>query len=347
MPPAGRPRSAANRDLPPGLLRRERRGRVRYYYQAPDGTQTALGTDLADALKRWHDLHTTARAHVPSGFAHVADEFERHGMAGLAIKTQREYAGGLKRLRKVFGSAPLEAITPKAVGAMLHAMRNTPTQANRYKALLSRLINWARSRGFTSMLNPCTGIEGYTENPRRVLVTPDMFWAIHDAATQRLRDWMELDRLIGDRVTEALRLRRTDIERDAAGIPRWLKTRADKTGQRGRIEITGDLAALIERLLTRERTATGPWLIQSDTGQRITYAMLRNDFDDARAAVRKTAPDLADWQLRDMRKTSLNDAPDLETARRRAKHKSPNTTARHYETLIDAVPGTLPDRVRK
>lgn len=45
-----------------------------------------------------------------------------------------------------------------------------------------------------------------------------------------------------------------------------------------------------------------------------------------------------------MRKTSLNDAPDLETARRRAKHTDPRTTARHYETLIDSVPGKLPGR---
>lgn len=64
----------------------------------------------------------------------------------------------------------------------------------------------------------------------------------------------------------------------------------------------------------------------------------------ARAEARKTAPEFAEWQLRDMRKTSLNDAPDLETARRRAKHTDPRTTARHYETLIDSVPGKLPGR---
>lgn len=64
----------------------------------------------------------------------------------------------------------------------------------------------------------------------------------------------------------------------------------------------------------------------------------------ARNAVRQTAPELADWQLRDMRKTSLNDAGSLEEARRRAKHTDPRTTARHYEVRIDAVPGKLPGR---
>lgn len=64
----------------------------------------------------------------------------------------------------------------------------------------------------------------------------------------------------------------------------------------------------------------------------------------ARNAVRQTAPELAAWQLRDMRKTSLNDAETLEEARRRAKHTDPRTTARHYEVRIDAVPGNLPKR---
>ena len=73
-------------------------------------------------------------------------------------------------------------------------------------------------------------------------------------------------------------------------------------------------------MLSREHKATGPWLIRSDTGQRATDAMLRNDFDDARAEVRKTA-------------------------RRRTKHTDPRTTARHYETLIDSVPASLPKRI--
>ena len=343
MPPAGRPRRAANRDLPPGLLRRERRGLVRYYYQGADGHQVPLGTDRDAALAQWQALHAGRRRTPPArGFAKVANEFEAHGIKGLAVKTQTEYRLGLARLRKVFGTAPLESIQPIHIGQMMHALRGTPHQANRMKALVSRMWNWARSRGMTSAPNPCTGIDGYTETPRKVIVTPEMFWAVHDAGTQRLRDWMELDRLIGDRVSDVLTLKRSAIVHE--GGADWLLTTSTKTGTLGRMTVTGDLAALLERLRTRPRKATGPWLIQSDTGQRITYAMLHDDFTAARNAVRQTAPALADWQLRDMRKTSLNDAGTLEEARRRAKHTDPRTTARHYEVRIDAVPGKLPGR---
>lgn len=336
MPPAGRPRSGVNRDLPPGLLRRSRRGKTLYYYQHRNGYQEPLGSDFEEAKKQAHRLAEQPPAHDPLNFAAVSEQFERYGMTTLSAKTKHEYRLGLVRLVKVFGTAQLEQIQPQHVGKLLHELRETPHQANRLKALLSRLWNWSRMRGFTSTANPCIGIDGFTEPRREVKVSPADFWAVHDAGDQVLRDWLRLGLLSGARVTDPLRLRRTDvvIEEDK----RWLAVRSTKTGTQGRMEVTGDLAEFLDELLTRPRAISGPWLIQDDKGQRVTYPMLRNRFDAARKASGVA------FQMRDLRKASLNQAETLEEARRRALHKDPRTTARHYELMIEARPARLPKR---
>lgn len=340
MPPAGRPRTGPNRDLPPSLIRRERRGRARYYYQHPHGYQEPLGDELAAAIDRWREIRARPKDYTPDTFAAVADAFIEHGLKGLAIKTQAEYTLAIERLKRVFGAARMDAIDHLVVGKLMHELRDTPTQANRFKATLSRMWNWARSRGHTAAPNPCPDVEGYSEARRSIAVTPAMFWAIHDAGDRILRDWMRLDILIGQRVSDVLKVRRSDVLKE--GRRRWLPVRATKTDTAGRIEIKGDLDELLAELLARK--VTGPWLIQTDDGQPVTYAMLRNRFDAAREEVRKTAPHLADWQMRDLRKASLNQAPTLEEARRRAMHADPRTTARHYELVIEATAASLPPR---
>lgn len=344
MPPAGRPRSAAHRDLPPRLIRRVRGGSTRYYYEHPDGKQMALGGDLDAALRKWTDLHTRPLAGAPGTFATVADDFEEHGLAGLAVKTQKEYSAALKRLKAVFGNAPMASIRPMHVGQLLHELRATPVLANRIKATLSRLWNWARSRGKTDLPNPCTGIDGFGEAARKVIVSSEMYWSIFDRADQVLRDWMRLDIVIGQRVNDITLIKRSDVVTDADN-KRALRYRSTKTGTLGLMAVEGDLARVIDELLKRDRRATGPYLLQSDDGQRITYAMLRKRFDAGRIEAKAALGEAyQDWQMRDLRKTSLNQAATLEEARRRGLHTDPRTTARHYEVRIDTTPGAIPAR---
>lgn len=319
---------------------------MRYYYQHPDGTQEALGGDFNIAKKRCLEIHTNPIAYAPGSFTAIADQFETHALAGLSVKTQYEYRLGLKRLRSVFKHAPIASIKPGAVGSLMHELRETPFQANRLKALLSRVWNWARSRGLTSAPNPCTGVEGFPEPPRAVVVTGAMFWAVYDQGDQVLRDWLRLDIMIGQRVTDVLRIKRTDI--CAENGRRWIGLRSTKTGVGGHIDIENELVDLVDELLARPRAATGPWLIQTDAGQRVTYNMISDRFNAARNAARELAAERGEpwqnWQMSDVRKASLNQAKTLEEARRRGLHTDPRTTARHYEIIIAAVPGRLPKR---
>lgn len=343
MPPAGRPRTAANRDLPPKMLRRKRGDSVLYYYQHQDGRHEPLGSDLRKATARWSEIQAELTAHSADGFTAVAEAYEKRGMIDLKPKTKREYAAALARLKKVFKTAPMHAIRPGDVGKLMDTLQETPFLANRIKATLSRMWNWARGKGLTDAPNPCVGVEGYTENRREVPVTPAMFWALYDQADQVLRDWLRMDILIGQRVSDVLRLRRDQIK--VIDGQRVLPVKAEKTGTLGRFPIKGDLSDLIDELLKRPRKATGPHLIQTDDGQRVSYSMLRNRFDEARAKAKEAAGDLwIDWQMRDLRKASLNLASTLEEARRRGLHLDARTTARHYELAIEAEAAAMPVR---
>ncbi len=173
---------------------------------------------------------------------------------------------------------------------------------------------------------------------------PLLFWAVYDRADQVLKDWMRLDIVIGQRVTSITKIERGDVVVDGKGR-RALRYRSGKTKAVGLMAVEGDLSSLIDELMSRQRNATGRYLLQTDNGQTVTYSMLRNRFDEARERASIDLGDgFTDWQMRDIRKTSLNQASTLEEARRRALHTDPRTTARHYEILIDSEPGAIPAR---
>jgi len=171
-----------------------------------------------------------------------------------------------------------------------------------------------------------------------------MFWSIYDRADQVLRDWMRLDIIIAQRVTDITRIELTDIVTTTDGC-RALRYKSTKTGTLGLMAIEGDFVKLLDELKKRPRQAIGRWLLQTNDGQRVSHAMLRNRFDAARVKARADLGDaFTDWQMRDLRKTSLNQASTLEEARRRGLHTDPRTTARHYEVRVDSVPGSIPLR---
>ena len=329
------------------MLRRERGGSTLYYFQQADGYQRPLGGDLDKAVEQWRALFKSPTSAAKDAFSSIADEFEKHGMLGLKAKTQKEYSASLKRLKQYFKDAVMKDIRPLHVGQLLHAGSKTPYLVNRDKATLSRMWNWARSRGKTDLPNPCIGIDGHHEPGRNVIVSDEMFWAIYDRGDEVLQDWMRLDIVIGQRVTDITLIKSVEVVKDAAGV-RALRYQSGKTGTLGLMSVEQDLEMLVDELTKRKRAATGPYLLQTDAGQRVTYAMLRNRFEAARnKAIEDLGKAFTPWRMQDLRKTNINQAKTLEEGRRRALHTDPRTTARHYEVRVDSMPGAIPKRAEE
>ena len=173
-------------------------------------------------------------------------------------------------------------------------------RANREKALLSHVFNSAREWGYTDSPNPCAGVKGHRETGRDRYVEDAEYRAVYERAHFTVQDAMDLAYLTGQRPADVLKMQRSDVRDDALWITQG------KTGKKLRIEVTGELAAVITRIQNRPRKAAGLALIQDEKGQRLTHFALRSRFDNAREAAG------VNFQFRDIRAKAATDAEDLE-----------------------------------
>lgn len=319
--------------IPRLRVRKQRSGRLFYYYDhgGSPRREEALGSDYGLAVKRWAEIER-AGSEKPAAiitFRYVADRYRAIVIPTKAPRTQLDNAKELKQLIAFFDDppCPLEAIEPQHVRQYL-AWRSAKAKirANREKALLSHIWNWARGEGYTKLANPCAGIKGNRETGRDVYVEDDVFAAVWRLASGPLRDAMDLAYLTGQRVADTLRMDQRDM-RDG-----FLHVKQGKTGTKRRIELTGDLAQLVERIATRKAgyVVHATRLIVGDDGQPWTYDRLRRAFRDT---CNSAGIDPDDFQLRDLRAKAGTDkadsAADIREAQKQLGHSSVTMTE-HY-----------------
>jgi len=89
---------------------------------------------------------------------------------------------------------PLEAIEPKHVVQYLrYRSKTAKVRANREKALLNAIWNFARQSGYTSLANPCAGIKGNKETGRDTYVEDEMFADVSDRYDRQETNAVMLD----------------------------------------------------------------------------------------------------------------------------------------------------------
>lgn len=196
----------------------------------------------------------------------------------------------------------------------------------------------------TRLANPCAGVRRHKERPAKGRITDEMYLAVHQYGDQILQDWMDLTVTCGQRVSDVLKIKRTDIYAERGR--RYLDARQGKTEHEFRIEIQGDLAIVIDRLLNRKRQVAGAYLIQTDQGRPVSYTMIRKRFDEAKARARAAAEreglHWRDFKRKDLRSKSAQDAATVEEAQERLGHTDARITRRHYRRGTVAKGGRLP-----
>ncbi|HHA2385164.1 tyrosine-type recombinase/integrase [Stenotrophomonas maltophilia] len=157
----------------------------------------------------------------------------------------------------------------------------------------------------------------------------DAFKAVYAHADAALRDAMDLAYLTGQRVGDVWAM---DVRQVSA---RGLVIQQSKTSNRVTLEITGELAALLERIVKRkeEQCPNGrekvysTRLIVDDDGLALGRAALRYRFDKAREAAGITK---GEFQFRDLRAKAGTDkadsAKDIREAQAQLGHSSVTTT---------------------
>ena len=320
--------------IPRLRARRQKSGRVHYYYDhgvGKDGKrhEQPLGSDYSLAVKRWAEIEGERKPPPQTAvmFRHIADRYRMEIIPTKAERTRKDNLHELSWLLKFFDDppAPFEAIRPIHVRQYID-WRTAKVRANREVALLSHLWNWAREKGYTDLPNPCEGVRRNRENGRDVYVEDETYRAVYAAADQALRDAMDLAYLTGQRVADVWAMD------ERQHTPTGLDIKQQKTSARLRLEVTGELAVLLERIRSRKRGLKlySTRLIVGDDGLPLGRDALRYRFDQARAAagVKK-----ADFQMRDLRAKAGTDkadsAGDIRQAQVQLGHGSVTTTERY------------------
>ena len=311
----GRARTV-NKDLPRGMTIKD--GRYYHVTTVTPRKWTALGRDRSQALLAWARLEGSEPDPSIKTFAVVSLKYEREVIPSKARRTQTDNLKELERLRSVFGRMMIESIKPHHVRGYLDKRgEQAKARANREKALLSDIINKAREWGYTDAPNPCQGVKGFKESGRDRYVTDAEFRAVWDQAGQTLRDAMDMALLTGQRPADVLKIQRADIHDGALWIVQ------NETGAKRAIEVTGELAALVDRINARPRVRLSAWLIQDDGGQPLGTFAMRSRFDKARKAAGVS------FQFRDLRAKAATDTGDLAHSQKLLGHRNREMTE-HY-----------------
>jgi integrase len=349
-----------NKYLPPGMRARHRGSKTYYFLDtgAKPRKEIPLGQDYVEAVQKWGVLTSSSEAAgIKATFRHVAERYQRDVLPTKAAGTQEINLRELSSLYKFFDAPPvaLEEIEPvnvrryldwRAESALAEAKaknaerakcgkpekkitgREGQVPANREKALLSHIWNYARGKGLTEKANPCAGIKGFPELGRDTYIDDDILAAVWEVAERPLRDALDLAYLTGQRPADVLKLSRADLRDGAMTVVQ------NKTGARLRVEVIGEFAAVMARIDARK--VSGLTLICDDDGRRMTKAMLRGAFDRARIAAAEARPELSEriaaFQFRDLRAKAGTDTEELRgmaAAKDQLGHSSETMTS-HY-----------------
>lgn len=314
-------RRQSNYDDPP---RFHKKGKVWYHVS---GTSpriwTKLSSDRAEALRLWAQREGVREDDSTRLFSVVAKRYVREVYPSKSVQTRKDNDKELANLLKVFGHMPIDAIAPMHIREYMDLRGHTAkVRANREKALFSHIFNKAREWGYTALQNPCQGVKGFRETGRSRYITDTEFNQVKAHAHFTVIDAMDLALLTGQRPADVLKLKGTDI-RDGA---LWIIQ--NKTGARLGVEITGELASVINRINDRTRRAIGAYLVQDENGQPLSQFALRSRFDKARTAAG------VNFQFRDIRAKAATDTGDLAHSQTLLGHKNRDMTEHYVKARI-------------
>lgn len=335
--------------LPPQMRARHRKsknGTRTYYFLDLGGKprrEVALGSDYVEAMRQWADLTQQALTVEPS-FREAADRYFADVVPTKKPRSQADNVIQLEFLLQIFDTPPIAIGKIKPVHLTKYIRwrmgvaadwyrskgRAVPpnaghVRANRELALFSAIFNYSREIGMTDAPNPALGVRKQKETGRDTYVEDDMYKLVWDAADDPLRDAMDLAYLCGQRPADTLAFTEHG-QRDG-----FLEVDQGKTGKKLRIEVTGELQALLERIRARKAgyKVVSTALVVNEHGQPLTKGALRDRFDKARekAGIAKNA-----FQFRDLRAKAGTDktaSGDIRQAQKQLGHGSVTTTERY------------------
>jgi integrase len=336
-------------NLPKGMRAREKaKGKIYYYFDTggKPRKEIPLGPDYVLAVQKWAQLSMhTIPANATITFKMAWGKFLQDYMPTKSASTQKDYFKCSKYLLQFFANpddpAPLDAITPQHVRQYLDKRgKQAPVRANHERRLLNLIFNLAREWGYTSNANPCAGVKGFSEKSRDIYVDDQVFNLVYEHADQPTRDALDLGYLTAQRPADVIKMSKIDIQDGA------LHVRQNKTGAQIRINITGQLKSVIDRINQRKEQfkVFSLALVVDEYGKPLSQHAIYKRFVKAKELAIAHNPKLKDqidaYQIRDLRAKAVTDKTnqgDVRQAQKLAGHASETMTQRYVRKKVGEV----------
>lgn len=166
-------------------------GRQRWFTIGQHGSPWTCDTARDEALRL---LGEVARGNDPAndrdhvrGLPTVAEAAERFMAEYVATKCKPSTGVGYrivmnKHVIPRLGRQRIDTLTPADIGKLHHQMRDTPGQANRTLAFVSKFMSWCERAGLRDRgSNPVKGQDRFKENKRERFLTTDEIGRLGDA----------------------------------------------------------------------------------------------------------------------------------------------------------------------
>lgn len=276
----------------------------------------AIGKTLDEALAEYARIGASSKT---GGMGLLVDDALPGILRGKADSTTEQYKLAAATLKRKLAKFDPEQVTTKTVYAIQSSLADTPNMANRVITVLRMVFDYGvkHRQGITA--NPCTGVKRLTERKRERLLTDDEWHAIHGAAGARLQIIMELQHLTGQRISDVLSIRRSQIKDDGIAF-----TQA-KTGAKLLVRWTPELRAAVAsaNALSADRPALT--LLRGKYGGPPDYRSVVKQWQDACAAAA-----VEDAKLNDGRALSATSTKRQgKSAQALLGHTSPAMTERY------------------
>ena len=136
--------------------------------------QVALGEDPAEQERE--------RKTAPTVKAAFAAFFEQHDTKIKPSTSEAYHRIAEQHIFPAMGSLKVAAVQYRHVAALHYAMQDTPYQANRTAALLSKFFGWCEKNGYRERgSNPVVGLERYEEQKRQAFMGREELEALGNA----------------------------------------------------------------------------------------------------------------------------------------------------------------------
>lgn len=271
------------------------------YYYVKGGKWTPLGRELAVALEEYAKKIETPKG----GMADLIDRVMAHIKPDLAPNTLKQYDQAAARLKEYLVEFSPAQVKAKHVAGIKVDMKSTPNMANRVLSVLRTVfafaVEWQEVES-----NPCVGIKRHVESQRSRYISDKEFLAIYAQAGVRLQIIMLLCYLTGQRISDVLAIRLSDLTSE--GIQ--FKPAKTKNSTQAQLVVrwTPGLLDVVERakaLHGRDGKVRAliPTLLFNRKRKAPDYGTTKQLWDIARKAAK-----VEDVHLHDIRAKSLTDA---------------------------------------